>query len=168
MSDKLEQKLHKIDPKLRMIANGDEVVNALRAEQAPAMAVRAKTIQKLELAQMRDLTSQSLALGEIGVPERKKLEKVPDDVFVDVYIKLSDDAAKLSRQELKERGIRRAVRKHNLISAEVPLSELQYLIDDPRVISVEIPEQIRFSPPLDLAVASQPTAGDAPHVVNAP
>ena len=68
------------------------------------------------------------------ITERKRLEKVPENVYVDVYIKMSADIAKLSKQELKKRRIRRPVQKYNMISAEVPLSELQDLIEDPKVI----------------------------------
>lgn len=168
MSNQFEQKLHKIDPKLRMIVNGDGVVNTLRAEQAPAVTVQEDIIKKLDLPPMRDLAAQSTVLREIEYTERKHLEKVPENVYVDVYIKMSADIAKLSEQELKKRRIRRPVYKYNLVSAEVPLSELQDLIEDPKVISVEMPEQIRFSPPLNLSVATHPPEGGIRRIENAP
>ena len=168
MSDQLQQKLHKIDPKLRMIVRGDEIVNTLRAEQAPAVTVQEDIIKKLDLPLMRDLAAQSSVLNEIEHAERKHLEKVPEDVYVDVYIKVSDDFVKLSKQELKKRRIRRPIQKYNMISAEVPLSELQDLIEDPKVISVEIPEQIRFSPPIDLTIVTHPPEGGIRRNENAP
>jgi len=168
MSDQIQQKLYKIDPKLRMIVNGDEIVNTLRAEQAPAVTVQEDIIKKLDLPLMRDLAAQSSVLNEIEHTERTHLEKVSEDVYVDVYIKVSDDFVKLSKQELKKRRIRRPIQKYNMISAEVPLSELQDLIEDPKVISVEIPEQIRFSPPINLSVATHPPEGGIRRNENAP
>jgi subtilisin family serine protease len=167
MSDRLRQKVHKIDPKLRMIANGDEIVNTLRAEQAPAVAIQEERIKKLDLSLMRDLDAKSFFIGEIEYSERKTL-KVPKDVYVDVFIKLRHESEKFSRQEISKKRIRRLITKQDYVTAEVPINELQGLLDDPKVISVEIPEQIRFSPPINLSVAIQPPSQRIKNIENAP
>jgi subtilisin family serine protease len=168
MSNRLERKLYKVDPKIRMIANGDEVVNTLRAEQAPAVAVQEKALKELDLKPMRDLQDQTVSLQQIKDKERRHLEKVPQDVYVDVFIKLKGESEKRLKQTLAKRRIRRMVQKSTLVSAEVPLSELQDLVDDPEVISVEIPEQIRFNPPLDVSHSMEGPAQGIRRIENAP
>jgi len=168
MTNRLERELNKIDPKIRMIANGDEVVNTLRAEQAPAVAVQERALKELDLEPMRDLQAQTVSLQQIKDKERRHLKNVPKDVYVDVFIKLKGESEELSKQTLANKRIRRVVRKFNLVSAEVPLSELQNLIDDRQVVSVEIPEQIRFNPPLDVSHTGERPAEGVRRIENAP
>jgi subtilisin family serine protease len=169
MTDQLSSKLEKIDPKLRMIANGSQEVNAARAEGAPAVTVSAQVIKQLDMPEQQlGLESLSAPLSQVKDRTRRKLKKAAEDVFVDVYIKLKDDPGRMPRRLIKETGIRRPKRKYDLISASVALDRLQDLVDDPQVISVEIPEQIRFSPPLDVTPGAAAPVGSSRQIANAP
>lgn len=183
MGRKLEQQLHKLDPRLRMIANGDEIVNTLRAEQAPDVTVQTQAL--IDIPTARDRRERILHREQLTGFERHKLQETPDEVFVNVFVQLKEDQEGLPAilRQPQLRGLRqrflealrlrdredhqKSVRRGNQLAVEIPLGRLQDLLEDPGVISVERSEQIRFSPPINVAAALD-GPGDIRRVPNAP
>ena len=147
-----------------MIANGDEVVNTLRAGKAPDLTVRSRDL--LKMPTVLDRPEKIVPRTALTEYKRRKLEEVPDEILVNVFVQLKEnfqglpDTLQSPRPlpprlldafrpdpETKEETIRRG----NLLAAEVPLGKLQDLLQDPDVIAVERSEQIRFSPPLEIS-----------------
>ena len=77
----------RIDPKLRMILDGDEEVNTLRAEVSGA--VQAAPVLTERFPQMR--RSFAVPGRPSEAPEPPKLETLSDDVTVSVFIELDDE-----------------------------------------------------------------------------
>lgn len=162
MGKRLEVQLQKIDPKLRMIANGDEVVNAHRAEQAPDMIVTDSDLAGKPT--LRDKPSKVITKQEIKEYKREKLIETADNININVFIQLKEDYRGLpstlegpGATTLKERILallgyqvsdKEVFRRGNQIVVDIPLGNLQELLADPGVISVERAEHIRFSPPI--------------------
>ncbi len=162
MGKRLEVQLQKIDPRLRMIANGDEVVNTHRAEQAPDMIV---TDSKLAAKPtLRDQPDKVITKQEIPEYKREKLEETTDNININVFVQLKEDYEGLPstlegpvpttlidrilskfRSKTSDREV---FRRDNLLVVDIPLGRLQELLDDPGVVSVERAEHIRFSPPI--------------------
>jgi len=183
MGKKLEQQLHKLDPRLRMIANGDEIVNTLRAEQAPDVTVQ--TQELIDIPTVRNRRERILARDQLTAFERHKLQETPDDIAVNVFVQLKEDQESLPAilHEPELRGLRQrfihairrqeqkmrhqAVRRGNQLAVQIPLGKLQDLLHDPGVISVERSEQIRFSPPINVETTFD-SPGDVRRVPNAP
>src|SRR5262245_57669601 len=96
MSDKATTALRarKLQPKLRLIANGDSTVNTLRAEQCGCLAVRSPKLLKIpqrrgdgaEPGKREDLPKRDARAGH--------LRAVPDDVNANVFVYLRNAATK--------------------------------------------------------------------------
>ncbi len=137
----------KLYPKLRMIQNGNEIVNTLRAEQAAAVRIVSpgllNSVGRCREPGDRPVSKQSLKR------KRGKLKAPVGQALANVFIELSDG---VTGQALPERIRKRCTaEKANLLTAEIPLSWLDDLTKQDVVTRVEIGEGIRFSPPLDVA-----------------
>jgi subtilisin family serine protease len=78
----------RIDPKLRMIANGDEEVNTLRGELSGAVQASAALVERYDRAR----GSFAVPGPPATVPEPPKLESVSDDVEISVFVELDEEA----------------------------------------------------------------------------
>jgi subtilisin family serine protease len=147
MADLLDRELYKLDPKLRMMANGNSVVNALRAEQCSSVAVFAQELLD-EVPLQREPESTPIAVKEIaGKAGRGKLDEIPSEIYANVFIGLAEGSKKLPKSVRYAWHDLPAVRKQNLVAAAVPLDRLQDLLDDPAVTAVELGERITFDTP---------------------
>ncbi len=151
MADTPEHEVHKLAPKLRMVVNGSEVVNTLRAEQAPALAVRDEKILR-SISQKRGPGDRPVKRSSLPDDQRKKLDRVPDSVYANVFVQLVGGTERLPDALRADADIR-SVRKGNLVSATIPLNKLQDLLDDPSVITIEDAERVTFHPPIQVANA---------------
>lgn len=146
MAKKTSLRYRKLAPKLRMVCNGDEVVNTLRSEQAAAVAVTDDAL--LEVPRHRGAQDRPVARQEIKQAKRGKLRgRVPSGVAASVFIELVEGTERLPR----EIGAvaRRTRRKGNLVTAEVPLSEIAGLLDHSQVSSIELGERVAYAPPIE-------------------
>ena len=143
---KIEDKSqNKVSPKLRMVANANSVVNAIRAEQSASICVRNDSLLN-KVAVQRSPTQKGVSLDEIkDKAERGSMteEDVPDQILVNVFVGLTGEANKLPETV----RYRKPRRKHNLLSVSVPLDELKNLREDDSVSYVEIGERIVFDEP---------------------
>ncbi len=97
MASLLGSESRKIDPKLRMIANGSTEVNTVRAEQCTALAVETSTrAEALPLLRGEEPVMQSLSALP-GLPTPPKLQKLAEDILLNVFIETQDDRRKPSR-----------------------------------------------------------------------
>src|SRR5690348_6225064 len=125
----------KLQPKLRMVANGDTGVNALRAEHAAAVKVRPNVIKGMETCRGDTAVPAEEAPKKLKIPH---LKKVSDDVLVNVFIEMTDAAEEDARTPARKRQRRNQAgaatasagtiagqplraRKGNLAVATVPL-----------------------------------------------
>src|ERR1700752_3699070 len=170
IQDRLSRKLH---PKLRMIADGDETVNGLRAELSSLVAstVAPKRLTApARIAQSLVKPSFLRAPGNEGPfsgglrPAKQPKLKRAKNAFVNVFIELErdrfggakgegvkgiDELAKLLSRALGKRtrgsDIRGCVLKgRNFISATVPVDELEALKKRPNIAFVQPAEALRF------------------------
>lgn len=161
MGRKLEHQLDKLDPRLRMIANGDQEVNALRAGGAADVTVRDPDLLRSPALPSR--TANLSPRQALKTYTRKSLEETADDIYINVFVQLKEDfhglPAAVDRpsggpiREIIRKALGRddpaaALRRENLLAVEIPLGDLQDLLEEPGVVTVERTEQIQFSPPI--------------------
>lgn len=140
----------KLDPKLRMIANGRTEVNIVRAERSPAIAVARRVGLKEHPLSM---TSVALGAAAAAAPPRGNLGRPPDDILANVFISTST-TNRLPQDELNE-----TARVGNIATATVKLSALPALAKDPRVRQVALGQGLRDpSPQRAAGAALSPTA----------
>jgi subtilisin family serine protease len=136
--------LHKLQPLLRMIANGDDVVNARRAEQSAFLAV-ADAKLRAQVSFAPDDEPPLATRGQLAPTERRgELERLATGVETNVFIQTVDLAEPMA--ELAPVTAHRG----NLATATVPIAALPRLTADERVMHVE-PAQPLAAPRPDIS-----------------
>jgi subtilisin family serine protease len=132
----------KLQPKLRMIANGSTTVNAIRSEQSASLALAPSAAPKLDVL-------GSLAFGppvaRADLPAsvtRGTLQEIPPDILANVFIET------IAAGEAEVRFPGQSARKGELVTATMPLSELRPTAEDPNVAWVEAGEALVVPRPL--------------------
>jgi subtilisin family serine protease len=158
-----EESLHKLAPKLRMVVNGNDVVNTLRAERSPSLMVRDESLLQ-NVPTQRDVQDKAIKRDQLP-PEvkREHLVDLPSAIYANVFIQLAsgvDEMPQRLRQMLHERE---TSRNGNLLVTTVELNRLPDLLADPAVVAVESADQIAFYPPVDISYTVEaPTSEPAP------
>ena len=149
MADMPVHEQTKLDPKLRMLANGSEEVNTLRAERSPAIAVvDPKILKDTPLLRGPDASPEQVSAKVILKASTGSLDKV----FVNVLIELKEGAGKLPEALVRrEPDLPPPVYMGNFVAAPVALNDLQGLLADPSVVAIENTEHVRFLPPLHVS-----------------
>jgi hypothetical protein len=128
MSKLLENQDRKIQPKLRMIANGSKTVNMIRAEQSAAVAC-----EKPEDAMaLRVLSGAEPVLAQAKPPEPPSLSELAEDILVNVFIETQ------ALGEGESIGLEGQAQKGNLIAATISLSELPKIAGQSQVLNIEL------------------------------
>ncbi len=162
--------LGKLAPKLRMFRNASGVVNTLRAERSAALAVVDEHLRETVKTRREpdDRSGDRAALRRVKIKKRMREEDVPSEIAVNVFVELREGVEEMpekldkmlrkpmARSDL-DTSMAQPMRKQNLVMATVPLSELARLTDHPDVMSIELGEQLVFSPP-----ESSPESASAP------
>jgi subtilisin family serine protease len=133
----------KLDPKLRMVANGSSTVNAVRAEQCSAvtLAEDSPLLQRIPLQRGEG----ARAVSRKDLPPRivrGKLEAIARDVLANVFITTTDPSEETARFKGE------TTRRGNLVAATVPLADLSEVAGRERVQYVELGQ--RLVPPRPL------------------
>ena len=131
----------KIDPKLRMIANGTTPINAVRAEACAALAV-APTMRVSAELQTSTVVIESVPSAAAAVPPRGSIDKPTAEILVNVFVS-TDTLQQLPAGVLKETG-----RAGTLVTATVPLSKLKAVAASDRVRSITVGQQLKDPDPL--------------------
>ena len=130
----------RIQPKLRMIRNGDAVVNALRSEHSPSVSVSEAVTKRLGIRERRGDRSAPVSQGELREAEVERPDPgTPSDSKVSVFI---------DSQSLVTKG-RWLGECGGQTIAELTLAELNDLASDHRVSHVEVGESVRVPLPLE-------------------
>jgi subtilisin family serine protease len=141
----------KLHPKLRVFANGDREVNAIRAEQCSSIAVTTKKLLA-EVPQMCSDLATPVARGDLpkATATPRTLKVVPRDIAASVFIhtRSSEDGRALARVP-GERA-----RRENLIAAEVPLVDLDGLAAHENVLFIEAAERLKTPHPVKISTGA--------------
>src|SRR6266540_698656 len=147
----LGPEVRKLQPKLRMFANGSTTVNAIRSEQSAALAVAdvplPEALAAEALAFAAPVTRSALPEGIV----RGSLETIPDEILANVFIEtttLGDDRAQFPGE---------TARKADLVTATMSLADLRPTAEHPDVAWVEAGETLAIPRPIvSTAGASEP------------
>jgi len=136
------ESLNKIQPKLRMIADGDSIVNAVRAERCGALAVENKTLLR-RVAPRRGANAVPVRLADLRVkPKPRVLTDITRDVLANVFVYLRD-----SQSEDLPTGRRPYARRGRIAQLQTRLSDLPALASADSVAYVEIAEALKAPAP---------------------
>lgn len=138
-TDKVEaQRKKKIQPKLRMFSNCDTSVNAIRAEHASSIGIRSEALLKGVELQRGSKAAPLGARARAKLPTPKTLKKTSPDTIANVFIELDDD-------KTSSRLPGETIRAGNIVTAHVPLSDIDKIAGVDNVMYVSLGESM--SPP---------------------
>jgi subtilisin family serine protease len=138
-----EQQLRKVQPKLRMVANGSTEVNALRAECAAAVAVTPRQREALPARRSEDAAAAARDAGAPVVPKGRLTR--PADALVSVFVGLR--GADVNTQLWPAMGLPVKATKGGLATAELPLERALELAASGEVSYVELGQPLSFPTP---------------------
>jgi subtilisin family serine protease len=137
----LGPEVRKLQPRLRMFANGSTAVNAIRCEQSAALAVDESglpdTLALRAIAFEPPVTRQDLPEGI----ERGSLAEIPREILVNVFVET------VAAGEGPVDIVGETARKRELITATMPLSALRPTAERPEVAWVEAGETLTVPRP---------------------
>lgn len=133
----------KLQPKLRMVANGSTAVNVRRAEHAAAVAVSEHEAESVPAARAQDAAPMT-GVGLKDVGERGHL-KEPATAFVSLFVQLAP-------RDVNETGVPSGVPltavRGDLATAELPVRDALELRTRRRVAAVELGQPLAAPEPV--------------------
>jgi subtilisin family serine protease len=144
----------RMQPKLRMVANGDSGVNARRAERSSAVAV---TPQRASRSTPRRRARPSVDRADVTSSSRRLRRKLtePADAFVSLFVQLEDDRDVRGLGQTPLTAVRGTVG-----TAELPVKKALELAASERVAFAELGQPLVVPEPA-LASGSVATPGTA-------
>ncbi len=136
--------LRRLQPKLRMVADGDTNVNVVRAEHAAAVAVSERLAERVPVCRAQDATPVERAVLPARV-EPKRLRRTAN-AFVSVFVQLATDEVNQQRPPL-ELPFMTAV-KGSLATAELALEDALRLQQSDDVRFVELGQPLTQPQPV--------------------
>ncbi len=140
----------KLQPKLRMFANGSTEVNLVRAEQCSAIAIDPSRVDEAVLKKLRPRTELTVMADLADLP-RGSVDHVEPGVLANVFIQTTpgDDTTARFEGETARRG--------HLVTAVMPLERLQETAGRRDVSWIEVGEELRRPRPrLESGAVSAP------------
>ncbi len=136
----------KLQPKLRMIANCNSEVNAIRAEMTGAVSVPERVAKRVSCLRGDDAVPAAPPTKRVKISH---LKAVPDDVFVNVFVETVDRGERDApgAQPVTIHGVQFRARKGNLRMATVPLNRLKDIVEHDQVTQVELGESVAAPTP---------------------
>ena len=142
----------KVDPKLRMIANGHTEVNIVRAERCDAIAV-APSVSMEQIPLSMSVVRQRAKAA--AIPARGSLPEPSADILANVFI-ATDSMDRLPAGLVHETG-----RVGSLATATISLSKLRELGLSPQVRQISLGQQLKDPDPIiEPGSAGTPTSAD--------
>jgi subtilisin family serine protease len=135
--------LRKLQPKLRMIANGDTTVNVVRAERCAALSVAKPELLK-KVPPMRGRAAAPVTRK--GMKKKLKaprLKAITSDVLTNVFVYLDD-----ARAEDPPWHDRPTSRSGRIMQVQTKLNDVPKLASAPQVAFVEIAEALKAPAPV--------------------
>jgi hypothetical protein len=135
MPEVLGDEKRKIHAKLRMIADGSSNVNAVRAEQCAALAVKQTEPERPVLRGDEPVHSKEKP------PEPPPLDRLAENILINIFIEMQDfgEDSHNIQMDRAHRG--------NLVAATIPLTALPDIAKDPQVLHVELGDPIATPTP---------------------
>lgn len=132
----------RLQPKLRMVSNGSDEVNALRAEHAAAVAVPERVAEDVP-----PLRTQA-SVPRTAAPKRIRPRRLtaPPSAEVSVFVQLTDDF--VESEGVPEKLDRPTAHKANLRTAQLSVSDALALQQDPSVAYVELGQPLAAPTPV--------------------
>ncbi len=146
-------RVRKLDPKLRMIANGGKTVNQIRSERSAALTIREPDPSLPRLREPDDAPAPSDLVEHLPTKAWEAPELGSEEVIVDLFLTLSE--AKAMRGKAAWKGARITRTRDNLVTVETPLASLPRIAGDQKVNAVELAERVDFFPPLNVRIAGE-------------
>lgn len=139
----LGKEFRKLQPKLRVIANGSAQVNAIRAEQCGAV-IAAIDDKKL-------LSHPAVAISDDACPveaddlaesaKRGSLKELAPNILTNVFLQTTKTANNIKKLPDK------SARKANLATATVTVAQLRELAENPNVLYIEVGSNVKAPTP---------------------
>jgi subtilisin family serine protease len=140
----LGQNSRKCQPRLRMIANANPEVNAIRAEQCGSIAVMAPRLLK-EIPLQRGERAIPIKRRELPKSVKRGSQKeVPSNVYANIFIETLDN---VESKPKTRRFPGESARKSNLVTARVPLSKIKDILARDNVMYVHLGELLTSPAP---------------------
>jgi subtilisin family serine protease len=133
--------LKKLQPKLRMIADGDTAVNVVRSERCAGLAVTRETLLK-KYPPLRGPDAAPVSLRQLRKkPKTPPLQRISPDVVANVFVYLRDASAPAPKTTNPHS------RRGQIVQVQVPLNEIPSLVRDDSVSYVEMAEALKAPAP---------------------
>jgi subtilisin family serine protease len=130
--------LRKLQPKLRMIADGATAINVVRAERCAALSVAKPELLK-KFPPLRGKAATPVALKDLKKkPKTPKLKAITPDVLTNVFVYLDD-----ARSDDPPFGDRPTSRSGRIMQVQTKLSDVPLLAQKSQVAFVEIAEALK-------------------------
>jgi subtilisin family serine protease len=142
----LGRDFRKIQPKLRMIANGSQQVNEVRSDISSALRV-AKKIDLSFVSPFKDLEASVVKRP----PKKGRLRKVTGDIEASVFIQRTDSADSTNSNTASRSPLpleNETFIKGNQSTAEIRLDQLSDIAKDPSVTYIEMGEPLEAPAPV--------------------
>jgi subtilisin family serine protease len=145
--------LEKMQPRLRMVADGDTRVNAVRAERCAALAIETPATAR-KIPELRGAGAVPVAVEALAKkPRAPALKQIPRDVLANVFVYLTDANAATPATTLPHS------RRGPIVQVQTPLSQLPALARKAGVAYLEMAEPL--SPPSPVVADEHPDAPPA-------
>ncbi len=138
----LGKEFAKVQPKLRVITNGDEKVNAIRAEQCGAVVVGQKQILSDVPPMVTDDASPVLSKELPRSAKRGSINSLAPGIKTNVFIQTDDSFVSKDQMPAKV-----TAQRMNLMTAEVTFDEVKNLASQPEVLYVEAGSNLKEPTP---------------------
>lgn len=149
----LGTRARKVDPMLRMVANGSASVNLARAEQSATIAIDGEHISKRALRGHQLAAERAVLTSKADLPT-PALPRIAPGVTASVFIQTTspDERVRIEGE---------TARRGDLVLAELPLDRLERVLEQPAVTYVQAGEALRRPRPrVEMASSDAPAAGD--------
>src|SRR4030095_12157462 len=138
-----KEMLRKLQPKLRMIADGGSTVNIVRAERCAALAVAKPELLK-KLPPLRGAAASPVTKKRLKKKlKTPRLKTITPDVLTNVFVYLDD-----ARSEVPPWHDRPTSRSGRIMQVQTKLSDVPRLASAPQVAFVEIAEALKAPAPV--------------------
>jgi subtilisin family serine protease len=140
--------LKKLHPKLRMITDGDSVVNAIRAERCAGLSVSSEALLR-RVPEMRAEDDRGTAVEKAKKkPQAGRLQSVPTDILTNVFVHFRE------RPQRTKRLKGEFARQGRVAQVQASLSTVRQLASEPEVAFIELGEALK--PPVPLVSDVEP------------
>src|SRR4030095_14133408 len=137
-----KEMLRKLQPKLRMIADGGTTVNIVRAERCAALSVAKPELLKKH-PPVRGVRAVGVARKTLKNLKAPRLKKITPDVITNVFVYLDDE-----RSEDPPWHDRPTSRRGRIMQIQTNPSDVPRLASAPQVPFVESAEALRAPAPV--------------------